>query len=59
MAIPEDPFMLLSFMNMKLRDGDYDSLEDLCSSLDIDEAQVVNKLKETGFEYVPEIKQFR
>lgn len=59
MAIPEDPFMLLSFINMKLRDGDYDSLEDLCSSLDINEAQVVNKLKEAGFEYVPEIKQFR
>lgn len=59
MTIPKDPFMLMSMINMKLRDGDYDSLSDLCLSLDIDEKELISKLKETGFEYMPEIRQFR
>lgn len=59
MALPEDPFMLLSFINMKLRDGDYNSLGDLCSSLDCNEENLVKKLNDAGFEYIPTIKQFR
>lgn len=59
MKIPEDSFMLLSFINMKLRDGEYDSLQDLCSSLDIDENDLLNKLKEAGFEYNEKLNQFR
>ena len=59
MTIPEDPYMLLSFINMKLRDGDYDSLSDLCNSLGLDENEILQKLKEAGFEYVPSVKQFR
>lgn len=59
MTIPKDPFMLMSMVNMKLRDGDYDSLSDLCLSLDIDEKELISKLKEAGFEYMPEIRQFR
>ena len=59
MAIPEDPYMLLSFINMKLRDGDYDSLSDLCSTLNCDVNDITNKLNEAGFEYVESVKQFR
>ena len=59
MKIPEDSFMLLSFINMKLRDGEFDSLQDLCSSLDIDENDLINKLKEAGFEYNEKLNQFR
>ena len=59
MALPQDPFMLLSFINMKLRDGDYTDFTDLCASLGCDEEEITSKLKESGFEYVPEIKQFR
>ena len=59
MAIPEDPFMLLSFMNMKLRDGDYESLSELCDSVGCDETTVIKTLKDAGFEYNPELKQFR
>lgn len=33
-TIPKDPFMLLSFINMHLRD-DGMSLDELCKSLDI------------------------
>ena len=32
MQLPEDPMMLLSFVNMKLRD-EYDSLQALCDDL--------------------------
>lgn len=35
--IPQDPYILLSFVNTKLRD-EYGSLEELCAALDADEA---------------------
>lgn len=59
MYIPQDPNMLASMVNMKLRDGDYESLSDLCMSLGIAEQDLVDRLKEAGFVYMPEIKQFR
>ena len=59
MTLPEDPFMLLSMINMKLRDGDYDSLEDLCDSIGCDASDITRKLKDAGFEYMESIKQFR
>ena len=59
MAIPEDPFMLLSFINLKLRDYDYESLSHLCEDLGCDEREIVKKLNDAGFEYIPEINQFR
>lgn len=59
MNLPEDPNMLLSFVNMKLRDGDYRDLEDFCGSMDCDREVLISKLKEAGFDYIPEIKQFR
>lgn len=59
MALPSDPFMLMSFVNMKLRDGDYESLQDLCASLGIGERELKERLASAGFEYLPEINQFR
>ncbi len=56
--IPTEPFMLLSFVNMKLRDG-YESPEELCASLGIDADELVRKLHDAGFDYVPAINQFR
>lgn len=50
--------MLMSFINMKLRDGDYDSLEDLCAALDADPAQVKERLAAAGFEYLADAKRF-
>ena len=58
MAIPQDPIMLLSFINMKLRD-EFNTLNELCISLDIDPNDVQDKLRSAGFEYNPEINQFR
>lgn len=59
MALPQDPFMLLSFINMKLRDGDYEDLKELCDSLGYDEEELMGKLRDAGFEYNPEQRQFR
>lgn len=50
--------MLYSAVNMKLRD-EYSSLEDLCKSEDIDMDELVNTLNAAGFEYMPEVNQFR
>lgn len=56
--LPQDPFMLLSFVNMRLRD-EYSDLDDLCASLDIDKSDLVAKLHAAGFDYIPAANQFR
>ena len=56
--IPQDPFMLLSYINTKLRDQ-YESLDELCASMDIDRNELMERLERAGFEYMPEINQFR
>lgn len=56
--IPKDPMMLLSFVNMKLRD-DYDSLETMCDALDVSTEDVVNTLKSIGYRYNKEQNQFK
>lgn len=48
--IPQDPMMLYSFINMKLRDQ-YSSLFELCEDMDINEAELKEKLASAGFEY--------
>ena len=58
--IPKDPVMLMSFMNMKLRDK-YSSLEALADDLDISEGELkelIEKLKGAGFEYISARNQF-
>ncbi len=57
MALPKDPYMLLSVVNTKLRD-DYTDLNDLCASLGEDRSQLESKLKEAGFFYNPTTNQF-
>lgn len=59
MTLPQDPNMLASIVNMKLRDGNYDSLSDLCLSLGIDESDLKSRLAEAGFQFNPETGQFR
>ncbi|MDE6286474.1 MAG: DUF4250 domain-containing protein [Muribaculaceae bacterium] len=55
--LPADPAMLLSFLNMKLRDN-YASLEELCDDLDIDRDALLKRMAEAGFEYSAENKRF-
>lgn len=59
MELPKDPNILVSMINMKLRDGNYDSLSDLCLSLGLDENELKLRLEGAGFSYMPEIRQFR
>ena len=42
--IPNDPVMLLSFVNLKLRDY-YSSLDAMCDDLDMDKAELIAKLE--------------
>ena len=48
MKLPEDPVMLLSFVNMKLRDQ-YVSLDDLCDDLNVLSVELEEKLGEIGY----------
>ena len=56
--IPKDPVMLMSFVNMKLRD-EYSTLEDFCLSYGIDESRLKATLEAAGFEWMPGTRQFR
>ena len=55
--IPKDPAMLLSFINLKLRDY-YSSLETLCDDLDLDCAEIEDKLLSIDYHYDREKNQF-
>ena len=55
--LPSDPIMLLSVVNMKLRDR-YASLDALCDDLDVSEEEIVSRLTEVGYAYSKERNQF-
>lgn len=56
--LPKDPIMLLSVVNMKLRDF-YSSLEEMCEDMDIRSDEIVNILGSAGFEYDREQNRFK
>ena len=55
--LPQDPIILLSYVNPKLRD-EYASLDDLCAGLDADKEELVRKLEGVNYSYSPERNQF-
>ena len=55
--LPHDPIMLLSAVNMKLRDR-YASLDALCEDMDVNQAELKEKLAEVGYEYNADRNQF-
>ena len=55
--LPKDPMMLMSFINMKLRDI-YPSLDALCEDMHIDKGQLLEKLASAGFEYNQNLNKF-
>ena len=57
MKLPEDPMMLYSFINMKLRDF-YPSLDALCEDMNVEKEVIVRTLKRVGFEYNPERNRY-
>ena len=46
--LPKDPFMLVSTINMLLRDHEFDSLEELCAFFDYKLDVMKEELKENG-----------
>ncbi len=57
MELPKDPMMLLSTLNMKLRDH-YSNLDELCEDMQVDKSSILNTLHEAGFEYNKELNKF-
>lgn len=58
MALPGDPVMLLSVVNLKLRDY-YPTLDALCEDMDVDQADLCDKLAAAGYQYDPQQNQFK
>lgn len=57
MNIPQDPFILLSFINTKLRD-EYKNVDDLCKSLNISRIQLESDLASIDYTYTKEQNRF-
>ncbi|MDF2944069.1 MAG: hypothetical protein K0S01_2927 [Herbinix sp.] len=57
MKIPKDPYILLSYINTKLRDENRD-LDGLCQNLELDRDQVEATLSSIDYTYVSELNRF-
>ena len=57
MNLPNDPAMLLSVVNTKLRDF-YPSLDSLCEDLEADKKVIIEKCRSLGYEYSDDRNQF-
>lgn len=55
--IPNDPMMLLSYINTKLRD-EYSSLEALCEDLELDCSTIISKLTAIDYSYNEDLNRF-
>ena len=58
MTLPKDPNMLVSLINMKLRDQ-YPDLASLCTGLDIDRCNLEKTLADAGYTYQEATNSFR
>ena len=57
MNLPQDPILLMSLLNTKLRDY-YSSLDELCDDLEADKNTLIEKCRSVGYEYSAERNQF-
>ncbi len=57
--LPKDPAILVSSVNMLLRDNEYDSFEELCRCFSRNPEEVKAFLKENGYVYCEGQKQIR
>ena len=55
--LPNDPIMLLSVVNMKLRDS-FPSFDALCEDMDVSREEIIRKLSEIGYAYNADRNQF-
>lgn len=57
-TLPKDPVMLLSFVNMQLRDN-YSSLAELCKTFMVEESVITDKLGTINYQYDAGSNQFK
>ena len=57
--LPKAPAILVSSVNMLLRDDEFDSLESLCFAFDREPDELKNLLLSEGFVWSEKQKQFR
>ncbi|MCC8049921.1 MAG: DUF4250 domain-containing protein [Clostridiales bacterium] len=57
MELPNDPMILLSYINTQLRDN-YASLDDLCAGLGASREMILKKLAAVDYEYDREKNAF-
>lgn len=55
--LPQDPVILLSYVNTRLRDACTD-LDDLCAQEDADRAELERRLETIDYRYDPQRNQF-
>ena len=56
-SLPNDPMILLSVINMKLRDS-YSGLDELCEDMEVDREMIEKKLEQIDYRYDAETTQF-
>lgn len=57
MSVPNDPMMLLSFVNLKLRDF-YPSLDAMCEDMELNKDEIIAKLATIDYEYDEALNKF-
>ena len=55
--LPQDPIILLSYVNTQLRDH-YATLAEFCAAMGADQTELEKKLRAIDYEYDPEQKAF-
>lgn len=58
-CLPKDPHILVSSINMLLRDDEFESLESLCDNFNRTPSEIIDYLEKYDFVYSSEQKQFR
>lgn len=56
-SLPNDPMILLSVINMKLRDS-YSGLDELCEDMEVNREMIEKKLEQIDYRYDEETNQF-
>ena len=56
--MPQDPMILLSWLNTRLRDEGL-TLEELCRDLDEDPEALTERMRQAGFAYDAQQRRFR
>lgn len=57
MNMPKDPYILLSYINAKLR-NEFKTLDDLCQSYPLNQEQIITTLSTIGYIYNNKQNQF-